>query len=81
MTPPASHLDRARLMQRRVDFFGCSTLVFIRPDGVVDSVLSFSPRAQAIQESAGRSGYRIVGTYAPGVTAEQIVGDVREALA
>ena len=82
MTPQADLISRAGRMVARISFHGCDTLVFVRRDGVLDSVPSWSPRAAALMAdgAAAAAGFQIVGVYGVGVTAEQIAADAREVL-
>lgn len=78
---PASDdlMARCEKLARRIAFHGCETLVFLRPDGFVDSVPVFSPRAVVLQEegAAASAGFALVGVYRPGVAAAQLAADVR----
>lgn len=78
-TPPASMSDRAEKIRARIEFHAVETVVFLRPDGVLDSAPSWSPRGSALLKGSdlGRAGYRIVGVYSPGVSTEQLAADVR----
>ena len=72
-------LDRVAKIRARIEFHACSTVVFLRPDGVLDSAPSWSPRGSALLKGSDldRAGYRIVGVYSPGVSTEQLAADVR----
>lgn len=78
----ADLIDRAEKIVKRIEFHACKTLVFVRADGVVDSVPEWSPRAAALlaDGAAARAGFVIVGVYCVGVKPEQISADAREAL-
>ncbi|WP_374615487.1 hypothetical protein [Thauera aminoaromatica] len=81
---PASDdlMARCEKLARRIAFHGCETLVFLRPDGFVDSSPAFSPRAAALQEegAAASAGFALVGVYRPGVSAVQLAADARETM-
>lgn len=79
MTPPAGLLERVAKIRARIEFHACSTVVFVRPDGVVDSSPTWSPRGAALLKGSDldRAGYCLVGVYSPGVSTEQLAADVR----
>ena len=80
MSVRANLSDLAKRIVRRVEFHACQTLVFIRPDGVLDSCPAFTERASALlaEGAAAAGGFSLVGNYAPGVNWQQIVADARE---
>jgi hypothetical protein len=67
----------------RIAFHACDTLVFIRPDGAIDSTPAFSARAAALNDDQAvrRAGYKLVGVYRPGVSLAQLLADVMECAA
>ncbi len=75
-------LSSAGRIVKRLAFHGCKQLVFIRPDGRLDSCPEFTERAAALLRdgAAEASGYKVVGVYAPGASTELIAADARECL-
>lgn len=78
MSPHASVADRAAKIVARIDFNRVDTLVFLRHDGVADSVPTYSPRATALSGASSR--LKLVGVYSPGVTTHALAEDIREAM-
>ena len=77
---PAATIDLGKLAERmvkRVQFHGCAVLVFLRPDGILDSTPEFTQRASAMLRDGAGAGFKIVGVYAPGVLPAQSVADAR----
>ena len=79
--PETNLIERSRRIVSRIAFHACNTLVFVRPDGVIDSVPAWSPRASSLQSSGAAAGFRVVGVYGIQAKAEQIAADAREAMA
>ena len=71
--------SRAAKMLARIEFSMTETLVFLRPDGAVDSCPAHSPRAVALMGADRGAGFTVVGIYRRGVGIEQLLADIREA--
>lgn len=78
----ADLLVRAAKIVGRINFHACKTVVFIRPDGVLDSCPKFTERAAALLRdgAAEAAGFKVVGVYSPGASTELIAADARECL-
>lgn len=79
MRPVNSVFERAVKLVKRIEFNGVETLVFLRGDGVADSVPRWSPRADLLLSD--RSPLRVVGVYLPGVSAHDLAEDIAAGVA
>lgn len=66
--------ERAQKLVKRIEFHACETLVFLRKDGVADSVPRWSSRAELLLSDG--SPLRVVGVYRPGVDAHSLSDDI-----
>lgn len=66
---------RAAKMLARIDYQPADTLLFVRPDGELDTCAAGSDRARALM--AGANAFRVVGTYRRGVALRDLLADIR----
>jgi len=68
---------RAAKMLARIDYQAEDTLLFLRPDGELDTCAANSDRAKALGVIAGAAAFKVVGVYRRGVALADLLSDIR----